>query len=165
MKVVVIGNGPAALKAIKVFKVNKYDAQITVISREQELSYAPYFLAKYVCGESPRHKLYVCDKSFYEGMETVFGEEVIDVLPEKQKVRLSHGYEFPCEKLLIASGANVLIPSIPGLEGEGVFTFKTLEDAERIMAASKRGTKAVVMGGGFIGLEIAEALRKIHCEV
>jgi NAD(P)H-nitrite reductase large subunit len=165
MKVIVIGNGPAALKAIKALTFTGSVKDITIISRERELSYAPYFLAKYVSSEIVRAQLYVCDKSFYASMETFFGDEVVDIFPEKEKIRLSNGKELSYEKLLIAAGANALIPSLDGLEGEGVFTFKTLEDAEKIIAVSEKGKRAVVMGGGFIGLEIAEALCKVGCHV
>ncbi len=168
MKIVIAGNGPAAISAIEAIRASDRTSEIIVLSKEKEQAYSPCFLYHYVSGEITKEKLYIKEEDFYEknNVHLLAGIYLEKVNPHDKTLLLSDGKKISYDKLLIATGAEPLTPSIDGIEGEGVLTFKTLQDTERILAKIEgRGgeatvRKAVVIGGGFTGLEIAEALKK-----
>jgi len=168
MKIVIAGNGPAAISAIEAIRASDRASEIIVLSKEKEQAYSPCFLYYYVSGEITKEKLYIKEEDFYEknNVHLLAGIYLEKVNPHDKRLFLSDGKKISYDKLLIATGAEPIIPSIDGIEGEGVLPFKTLQDTERILAKIEgrggEGTvrKAVVIGGGFTGLEIAEALKK-----
>lgn len=162
MHIAIIGNGPAALSAIGAIRKLDRQCGITVVSKENEPPYSPCFLARYVCGETTRERLYLKDRRFYfeHRVNVLMGTSAIRIEAAKSRVVLSSGKELPYDRLMIAAGASPVVPEIPGIAGEGVFTLKTLLDADRIIKKAKASRNAVVMGSGFIALEIAEALVK-----
>ncbi len=162
MGIVIIGNGPAAISAMEAIRKVEQDCEIIVISKEKEPAYTPCFLYRYVSGEIGKERLYMRAEDFYDKnkIKTVFGVAAIEIIPNDKKVRLSDGNEILYDSLLIAAGANPVIPQIPGIEGDGVFSFKTVADADRILSIAKKSKEAVIVGAGFIGLEIAEALHR-----
>lgn len=162
MNILIAGNGPAAISAIEEIREIDDESSITLVSKEKERAYSPCYLYHYVSGDITRDKLYIKEDDFYEknNVNTLFGISIEKVIPERQSVKLSDGNTLPYDRLLIAVGAEPMLPEIPGIHGDGVFFFKSLEDAERIMSIISKIKKAAVIGGGFIGLEIAEAFRK-----
>jgi len=162
MKVVMVGNGPAAVSAAEAVRARAPSAEITMVARDTEPAYTPCFLANYVRGDIAPARLRMRDDGFYErlGIETLFGLTATGIDPETREVRLDNGTTASYDRLLLAAGSSPLIPNIPGIEGPGVFPFRTLADANRILTSLDATGHAVVMGAGFIGLEIAEAL---HC--
>lgn len=162
MKIVIAGNGPAAISAIESIRKIDRSPSITLISKEREKAYSPCYLYHYISEDITRDKLYIKEDDFYEknNVNILFGISLEKVMPDKRSVRLSDGKTLPYDRLLIAVGAEPLLPDIPGIHGEGVFVFKSLEDAERIISVIPKIKKAAVIGGGFIGLEAAEALKK-----
>lgn len=160
MKIVIIGNGPAAISAIEAIRQFDMDCEITIISKEGEPAYTPCFLHRYVSGEIGKERLYMREDDFYDRkrIRTIFGVAVTEVMPMDNKLRLSDGRELTYDNLLMAAGSMPVIPKREGIEGEGVFAFRTISDADRILRSLKESKEAVVMGAGFIGLEIAEAL-------
>ncbi len=162
MRIVIAGNGPSAISAIEAIREADRASEIIVISKENLPAYTPCFLYHYISGEITKDKLLIREEDFYSknDVNLISGVHVKKVLPEKRTVLLSdeRGIEF--DRLLIATGSEPLKPAIPGIEGGDILFFKTLQDAERIISIMGRIKKGVVIGGGFIGLEIAEALRK-----
>lgn len=165
MKIVIIGNGPAAVHAVEEIRKSNKEYFITMASKEEELSYNPCFLAHFVSGVMPKENLYTRSSAFYQGIDTVFGVSVVEITPERRQVRLSNKRVLNYDSLLVAAGADPVILKIPGIEGSGVFNFKTLADAQQIIHAAKEAKQAVVLGGAFIGLEVAEALQKLGLSV
>lgn len=165
MNILIIGNGPAAISAIEAIRGRDRDSEITVVSKEKVPAYTPCFLHRYLSGEVNQERLYIKTGDFYdeERINTILGAEVTGVLTDERKVRLSDRRELRFDRLLIAAGSTPLIPRIPGIECDGVFTFKTLSDVEMIkfyMVRRPLIQRAVIMGAGFIGLEVAEALHR-----
>lgn len=162
MNIVIAGNGPAAISAIEAIREVDRNSSIILISRERERAYSPCYLYHYISGEITRDKLYIKEEDFYEknNVNVLFGISLEKVMPDKRSVRLSDGKTLPYDRLFLATGAEPLLPEIPGIQGEDVFFFKSLQDAERIISIIPKIKKSAVIGGGFIGLEIAEALRK-----
>ncbi len=167
MKIVIVGNGAAAISAVEAIRKRDRDSEITILSKEAERAYTPCFLAQYVSGEIGKNKLHMRVSNFYDEnqIDTLFNIAVNEVKSADNKVRLSDGSELGYDRLLLAAGSKPIVPQLPGIEGNGVFFFKTLHDADRIIFAAREAKEVVVMGAGFIGLEIAEALSKIGGKV
>lgn len=162
MNIIIAGNGPAAISAVEAIRDIDRSSSITLLSREKERAYSPCYLYHYISEDISRDKLYIKEDDFYEknNVNILFGISLKKVIPDKRSVKLSDGKTLTYDRLLLATGAEAVLPEIPGIQGEGVFFFKSLQDAERIISVIPKIKKAAVIGGGFIGLEIAEALRK-----
>lgn len=161
MKIVIIGNGPAAVSAAETVRGLDGDCEIVMISKETVPFYSPCPLAEYVEASVPREHLFLRDESFYRDKRivTLFGCAVVGIDTALRQVKLENGTRVDYDRLLIASGARAFMPPIPGLaDTPGVFTLKTLADAEGILARLPQARRAVVIGSGFIGLEAAQGL-------
>ncbi len=160
MRIIIIGNGAAAISAVEAIRRWNRDCVVTIVSKEREPVYTPCFLSNYLSGEIDKGRLYIRDSRFYDEnkIETIFGNAALEV--RDKWIRLSDGRELPYDRLLIAAGSSPVVPQLPDMEGEGVFSFKTIADADGIRSAIADAGEAVVMGAGFIGLEVAEALKK-----
>ncbi len=167
MKAVIIGNGAAAIGAIEAIREKDGGCEITVLAKESEPAYTPCFLAQYVAGEVGKEKLYMRPADFYEKnrINTLLGVSANEVDTVKNEVRLSSGKTLPYDRLLLAAGSSPIVPNIEGIKGKGVFYFRSLADSNLIKKGAKSSKKAVIMGAGFIGLEIAEVLSKLGLEV
>ncbi len=161
MSIVIVGNGPAAISAIESIRMVGYSKPIILVTKESIRAYTPCFLADYVKGSATKHQLFLRDEDFYnrKGVKVIYGNAVEAVDTEYRQVFLEDGSRLRYERLLLACGANPVIPNIEGISQEGVYTFKSINDAEKIKEDLKEGTKTIIIGGGFIGLEIAEALK------
>lgn len=162
MKVIIIGNGPTAISAVETIRGMDRDCEITIVSKEKEPVYSPCFLSRFLSGEIEKDRLYIRDIHFYDErrINLISGNAATEVNIKNQTVKLSNRKELQYDRLLIATGSNPVIPPLLGIEGEGVYSFKTISDTEKIMSALQKVDEAVVIGAGFIGLEAAEALRK-----
>lgn len=170
MKVLVIGGVAAGTKAAAKCKRENREAEVTIITKGEDISYAGCGLPYYVGGliES-RDELIVNTLRKYEGLtgvtvHTGVEAEKIDFVSQKvlaRRVSSGESMEYPYDKLIIAVGASPVVPPIPGSSLPGVFTMRTPDDAIalRNYIQEKNCKKAVVAGGGFIGLEIAENLK------
>ncbi|MFQ5858970.1 MAG: NAD(P)/FAD-dependent oxidoreductase, partial [Anaerolineae bacterium] len=146
--------------------------EIVMIAREDVPFYSPCPLAEYIEGVVSRDQLFLRDEGFYRELDitTMFGREVTRVDAEANEVTLApstdsgqgDGKLVAYDRLLIAAGAQAIIPPIPGLTDRksGIFVLKTLADAEDILGYLNGAQRAVVIGAGFIGLEAAQALAR-----
>jgi NAD(P)H-nitrite reductase large subunit len=160
MRIVIVGNGPAALSAVEAIREKDGECDIIILSAETARAYTPCFLAKYVAGTIDAADLALKCDDFYETYRValVTGQAVTAVLPEDNVVVLQDGSRVPYDKLLLACGAEPVIPDGPDLAGEGVLFFRSLADAEGIRAAAVHSRHIVVLGSGFVAMEVAEAL-------
>lgn len=161
MKIVIIGNGPAAVSAAETARGQDGHCEIVMISKEAVPFYSPCPLAEYVEASVPREHLFLRDENFYrdKGITTLFGCAAVAIDTAARRVKLADGATVDYDRLLIAHGARAFMPPIPGLaDTPGVFTLKTLADAEGIIARLPQARRAVVIGSGFIGLEAAQGL-------
>ncbi|WP_456398084.1 NAD(P)/FAD-dependent oxidoreductase [Desulfurobacterium sp.] len=163
MKYVIVGNSAAAVGCINgIRKVDK-EGEITVITYEKEGCYSKPMIAD-ILVDLPEEKLIYKDKKFFEqkNVRVLLGTKAIKIDPEKKEVVLDTGIAENYDKLLISTGAKPFVPPIKGSEKEGVFTFTELSKAKAAKEyITKNGIKdVVVIGSGFIGLEVAYFLRK-----
>ena len=165
MKIVVIGNGPAAVRALQT--ITTYQAlskteevEITVVSQERTPAYSPMFLLGYLTGELREEEILLRD-SHGLSLKKMLGEKVIKVQDRKNRIILESGKEIEYDRLLIASGASPLIPSLKGIKKEGVYFFNKLEDVRKLLKQISRTQNIIIIGAGAIGIEVAIALKKL----
>ncbi len=167
MKVIVIGGVAAGTKAAAKLKRQDRSADVTVYTKAQEISYAGCGLPYYVGGSiETREELIVNTPEKFTGLTGVTvktGMEAVklDAASKTVVFRGAEGEEAVAyDKLVIATGAAPFVPDVPGIDRQGVFTMRTPDDAIglRDYIEKNKAKSAVVVGGGFIGLEIAENL-------
>ena len=160
MRHVIIGAGPAGVVAAETLRRVAPASEIIVLGDEPEPPYSrmalPYLLAEHV-GESGTH-LRHGDAHFEKLAIDVRQARVSRVDTANRIVILSHGHEIAYDRLLIATGAHPIKPPIEGIDSEGVENCWTLADARRILADARPGSRVVLMGAGFIGCIVLEAL-------
>lgn len=168
MKILVIGGGACGASAAARFRRLDDNAEITILEKTHEISIAncglPYYCSGVIEDEDVMHVS--SPKKFKEllNVDIKLGAEVVEILRSKKIVVLKNGEELSYDKLVLAPGAKPFVPNIEGVEGNPkIFTVRMLQDAEKIKERIKlTGMKnAVVIGGGFIGLEMAENLSEI----
>ena len=160
MRHLIIGAGPAGVVAAETLRRVDPSSEIVILGDEPEPPYSrmalPYLLAENV-GESGTH-LRHGDAHFEKLAIDVRRNRVKSVDTGNRLVIASNGAEIAYDRLLIATGAHPIKPPIQGMDSEGVENCWTLADARRILAGAKPGSRVVLMGAGFIGCIVLEAL-------
>ena len=169
MHYVIIGNGGAGVSALQAIREVDKTSNITIISREQYPAYSPCSLPNLIAGEVDKPTIFRFDKQFYYRLNARFmkNTEVLQILPQNKEIKLTNRKSIKFDKLLIATGAKPITPKeIKGLGLDGVHIMGTLDSALGILAHLNQGvSRAVVVGGGFMGVETAAMLRKRGIEV
>jgi nitrite reductase (NADH) large subunit len=162
MKYLIIGNGVAGTEAALAIRERDSDGEITVISESENLFYYRPKLIDYLAGEVTLETFTIHKDEFYEkqNIENVLGTKVVKIIPDKSVAVSESGTKYGYDKLLIATGADCLIPPVEGINKTGVFDFRGVKDADSIREYCKDVTDVVVLGGGLLGLETAYSLRK-----
>jgi NADPH-dependent 2,4-dienoyl-CoA reductase/sulfur reductase-like enzyme/rhodanese-related sulfurtransferase len=169
MKIVVVGSVAAGTSAAAKARRNTETAQITVYERDHDISYSGCGLPYYVGGEvetidelTPRDAAWFAKRY---GVDVRTGHEVTDVDPQARIVtvrELATGRTFTdtYDELVLATGVSPVVPPVPGVDLDGVFTLRTPSDARAVRAwiESRGVSDAVIVGAGYIGLETAEQL-------
>ena len=166
----VAGGASAAMRARRMNE----RARIVIFERDAYVSFANCGLPYYLGGEiRDREKLLVARPALFERrfhIEVRTRHEVLSIdrtakVVTARELGTGRTYEEPFDKLILAPGAAPFVPPIPGTGAGGVFTLRNLEDTDRIAAAMSGARRAVVVGGGYIGLETAEQFRRQGLEV
>lgn len=166
MKILIAGNGVAAVTAAQTLSRDG-DHEITILSREPHLYYARPRLWSYIAGEIGRDDLFVRKQEWYaeNGIDVHLGEDVVGVDPEAHTISVQGGSVYHYDRLLLAPGSHPFVPPVPGSDLVGVFTLRTIEDADAIRRHADRSETAAVIGGGLLGLEIARVLLSLGLKV
>ncbi len=166
---VIIGNSYAGVFAIEAIRKNDKEGKITVISREPYHVYARAAIHEYMDGIIGDSQMYYRDKDFYERhrVTEILGREVRGIEPKEHKVVLDNKQKIGFDRLLISTGGVPITPPIEGSKGPGMFTFTTWDDAKvlRDWVKKQKEPRAVVIGGGLIGLQCAEGLKHMGVDV
>lgn len=167
MGIVIIGNSAAAVGAIEAIRKVDPLLPITVISEEPYPVYSRPLISYLLSGEIKDNQIFYRPKDFYEKyhIKNLFGKRVTKVTFQEREVELKDGKKISYDRLLIATGGTPFIPKIEGATKSGVYTFTKLDDAKKILSILKEVQRATVIGGGLIGLKVAEALKKRGVEV
>ena len=176
MKVVIVGGvAGGATAAARIRRLDEH-AEIVVFERSGYISYANCGLPYYIGGviEDPEDLPLQTPESFYRRfrIHMKVHHEVIAIHPDRKTVSVKNletgaVLEESYDKLLLSPGAKAVWPNLPGMESKKLFTLRTVEDTFRIKAFvdANKPKSAVMVGGGFIGLEVAENLRELGIEV
>ncbi|MDA4136271.1 MAG: FAD-dependent oxidoreductase [Thaumarchaeota archaeon] len=158
----VIGGGVAGGHAV--FEIRRRDksGRIVVVNRENQFSYdRPPLSKEYLAGKMERSGVFYKTDSYYRKnkIDVIRGHDVQSIDTPRRRVTLDDGREFVYKTLLIATGGRVRKLELPGSDFEGIHYLRTIEDCDVIRKEAKPGKKVTVIGGGFIGCEVAATLR------
>jgi 3-phenylpropionate/trans-cinnamate dioxygenase ferredoxin reductase subunit len=165
---VIAGAGLAGAKAAEALRAEGFEGRIVLVGDEPELPYERPPLSKdYLRGESPREQARVHEEGFYSDhdIELLTGTTVTDLNAAARDVTLSTGERLGYDRLLLATGSEPRRLSVPGAELDGVHHLRTFADSDAIAAALKPGARAVIAGGGWIGMEVAASARQKGLDV
>ncbi|MGC8816504.1 MAG: FAD-dependent oxidoreductase [Candidatus Hadarchaeum sp.] len=170
MRIVIVGFQSAGLTAAATARLYNREAEITVIERRTYATYHPCGLPFVIGGEVATLQDLVEAMPRLQGVEVRLGAEARSINTEEKTVtvldlRTVREEKIPYDRLILATGSRALKPPIPGVDLDHVFTLRTIEDGERILAALPRAKRAVVVGAGPIGVETASALKERGLEV
>jgi 3-phenylpropionate/trans-cinnamate dioxygenase ferredoxin reductase component len=165
---VIVGASLAGAKAAEELRQQGFDGRLILIGSESELPYERPPLSKdYLRGESKREDMQVHDEAFYRDgkIELMLGSTVTEIDPTGGVVRLEDGEQIEFDALLLTTGASPRRLNLPGHELDGIHYLRTISDSEAIRAKLETGGHVAVIGGGWIGSEIAASARVKGLEV
>ena len=162
-RLVVIGNGMAGMRAVEELIARAPDRfDITVIGAEPHPNYNRILLSAVLAGEKTLDEIVVNPHTWYDehGICLLAGTRAAAIDRTARTVALADGTSLPYDKLLLATGSKPLAPPIPGLGFNNARAFRDIADAQAMIAAAQSGRRAVVIGGGLLGLEAAWGLKR-----
>jgi 3-phenylpropionate/trans-cinnamate dioxygenase ferredoxin reductase subunit len=165
---VVIGASHAAAGFVSGLRQDGWEGQILVIGDEPVIPYHRPPLSKaLLAGEKTIEEIYIRPNEVYEktGVEFMLNTRAEAINTEKKEVSLSNGSSVNYDKLALTMGSKVRKVSMPGDELDGIFYLRDYNDVQQIKSRIKPGGKAVIIGGGYIGLEAAAVLNKLGMTV
>jgi NADPH-dependent 2,4-dienoyl-CoA reductase/sulfur reductase-like enzyme len=161
-KYLILGGGIVAGYAAKQFvESGLKSGELTILSADTSIPYERPPLSKgFLSGKDPESSVFINSAEFYgqHGIETKLNCEAAGVDPAQKRVHLRSGEDIGYEKLIVATGARVKTLDIPGHELQGIYYLRTLADSKRIQTAARSAKRAVVIGGGFISMEVTSVL-------
>lgn len=167
-KLVLIGNGMAGVRTIEhLIKLNPDAYDITIFGAEPYPNYNRIMLSSVLVGEADLSDIMINSWEWYleNHIHLHTGHTVKYINTLRQSVITDQGFEAAYDELIIATGSNPFMLPIPGADKEGVIAFRDIHDCEMMIEASKRYKKAVVIGGGLLGLEAARGLLNLGMDV
>lgn len=161
MRVVIIGNGAAGATAAEEIRKADGSCEITVISDESYPYYSRPRVIEFLTGKVPEEKIFIKKSEWFaENKIELLLSTVVEKIDTDAKQIKAGGVLINYDKLIIAAGASSFAPPFPGAKDKGVFTLRTIDDAKNIMQYAKGRKKAVVIGGGLLGIEAANSLKE-----
>jgi len=167
-RIVIVGASLSGGTAAASLREGGFDGEIHLIGEESHLPYNRPPLSKgYLRGEERFADQLVHPEGTYAERDITLrlGRRAIGIDPQRKIVRLNGGEEIPYDRLLVTTGGRNRSLSVPGADLQGIFQLRTVEDCDRIRAAARPGSHAVVIGLGFIGSEVTASLRQLGVEV
>jgi len=164
-KIVVAGNGMVGYKFCEKLRSRSAAHEIIVFGEEPRPAYDRVHLSSYFTGKTA-DDLLMAPASWYSSnnIELRSGELVTEIDRENKFVRTHLGRTETYDHLVLATGSSAFVPVIDGVDSDGIFVYRTIEDLEEIIEYSKNVKRAAVMGGGLLGLEAAKALMDLNLE-
>lgn len=166
--ILIIGAGQAAAQAVQSLRAEGFAGPIRIFGDEP---YAPYqrppLSKKFLAGEIGYDRVELKGQDFYaqSGVETHWGTRVTEIDRKNKRILTADGREYPYGKLLLATGSRVRELNVPGFDLKGVHYLRNIDDVKAIQDHFREGAKMVVVGGGYIGLEVAAVAAKRGIDV
>jgi NAD(P)H-nitrite reductase large subunit len=162
MRYVIIGGSAGGIGACEAIREVDPIGELALISEESFPQYSRPMISDFVSGKATFEKMKYRDDNFWQKnrVELKAGRKAVHLDLKERCVELDNEEKVGFERLLIATGGKPIVPKTEGMDKKGVFTFTTISDAERLASIVKKNQRAVVIGGGLIGVSVAEALVK-----
>jgi len=171
--IIVVGNGMVGYKFCEKFAVKSEakDFKVTVFGEEPRPAYDRVHLSEFFENQDAK-ALEMAPAEWYadNNIELITGERVADINRASKTITTAKDREFSYDYLVLATGSSPFVPPIKGVEKDGVFVYRTIEDLEGMLAyaaklkAEKPGARAAVLGGGLLGLEAGKAVMDMGLE-
>ncbi|MEV4416979.1 FAD-dependent oxidoreductase [Catellatospora sp. NPDC049609] len=167
---VIVGASLAGARAAETLRAEGFTGRVLLIGQEDEVPYERPPLSKgFLQGKDAREKAYVHPREWYaeQDIELMLGRRVVAVHPQAHTVTLDGDEQFAYHKLLLATGSRVRTLDVPGADAAGIHQLRTYPDSEALRAAltAQPSPQVLVVGSGWIGLEVAAAARGYGCPV
>ncbi|MFH4967211.1 nitrite reductase large subunit NirB [Gaetbulibacter sp. M240] len=172
-KVIVIGNGMVGYKFCEKFVAHKESKnfEITVLGEEPRPAYDRVHLSEFFESQDAK-ALELAPIEWYgdNGIELIVGERVSEINRSSKEIKTAKGRKLTYDYLVLATGSSAFVPPIKGVEKEGVFVYRTIEDLEGMLSYAEKlkiekpNAKAAVLGGGLLGLEAGKAVMDMGLE-
>jgi len=164
---VVVGNGMAGMACVEQILKHSPRFRVTVFGDETHPNYNRVLLSSVLAGEKSAEDIVINRPDWYarNGIELHVGVRIVDVDATERTVTGDDGRVTAYDALLLATGSSPWLPPISGLDKDGVFAFRTIDDTRALLRRAGRHTRAVVIGGGLLGLEAARGLQVQGCDV
>src|SRR4051812_20919540 len=162
-RLVLVGNGMAGIRTVEEIIARAPDEfDITVFGAEPHGNYNRIMLSPVLAGEKTFEEIVTHDRGWYAAnrVELIAGEAVVAIDRDGRMVQGERGTMRPYDVLLLATGSNPVILPVPGARLPGVIGFRDIGDVGAMLEATRRGGRAVVIGGGLLGLEAANGLHR-----
>ena len=166
-KLVVVGNGMAGVACVEQILKRSRDFEITIFGEETHVNYNRILLSSVLAGEKSAEDIVLNRVEWYRenGIRARLGVRVEQIDRERRVVIGNDGAVEPFDRLILATGSSAFIPPIQGVDKENVHVFRTLDDTRELISKATERTRAVVIGGGLLGLEAARGLQLRGCDV
>jgi apoptosis-inducing factor 3 len=167
-RIVIVGGGAAGFAAAEMLRRRKYEGAIVMANSDDAPPVDRPNLSKdYLAGGAPEEWLPLRDAGFYadNSIDLRLNTTVTAIDVRAREVALSSGEKIPFDRLLLATGAEPVFPSIPGAKPSDVLVLRSLKDCRAIIERAKTARRAVILGASFIGLEVAASLRARNVEI
>jgi len=164
---VIIGNGVAGTTAAENIRKLDKTGKMMIVTEETTPFYNRMRLPEFISGDLAEDKLIAKSDQWYkdQGIDLKLNTRIQGANPGKKAVVTQSNQEIPYDRLLIATGSRSFIPPMKGSDKKGVFALRSIQDARDIIAWAKGIQKVVLIGGGLLGLEAGNALRKLGKKV
>jgi flavorubredoxin/NADPH-dependent 2,4-dienoyl-CoA reductase/sulfur reductase-like enzyme/rubredoxin len=165
--IVIIGNGAAGISAAEAIIKRNKQATITMIDREPYNAYYKPMLSDYIANDTNIASVFLHDVDWYTDNKIQFkrGREVIRINRENKSLLLRGEGNIQYDKLIISVGSYAFIPPIKNINVKGIVSLRTMTDALKIKELAERSKRTIIIGGGLLGLEVADEIIKMGVEV
>ncbi len=166
--IIIVGAGQASGQAAASLRQEGYEGSITIFGEEDQVPYQRPPLSKaYLSGELSRNRVLVRPENFYPDKKITLNAatRIDSVDPAEKKVRTEDGETHSYDKLLIATGSRPRILNIKGSNLEGIHYLRTIADVDAIRFSMESAKQVCIVGGGYIGLEVAAVAKKMGLDV
>lgn len=165
LKVVVVGNGMVGHHYVEQLVSSDIVADITVIGGESRPAYDRVHLSEYFAGRAPEDLALTTREHYNDiGVDAHFGDPVIGIDRQAKSVTTKNGRTFSYDKLVLATGSYPFVPPVPGNDQDSCVVYRTIDDLGNIKAQAENARIGVVVGGGLLGLEAANAVKNLGLE-
>jgi 3-phenylpropionate/trans-cinnamate dioxygenase ferredoxin reductase subunit len=167
-RVIIVGAGQAGAQVAVSLRQLGFAGEVTLLGEESHLPYQRPPLSKgYLSGDMALERTWLRSEGYYakHGIDLRRGARADRILRDERAVLCADGARFGYDALALCTGTAARRLPLPGVDLPGVHYLRTLADADRIKAAVRPGANAVIIGGGYIGLEVAASLKKLGCGV